>query len=124
MADQLIVMRRGRLVAAGTPATLYQAPPNAYTARLLARSNVLSNTEALDLGINVAGMVAIHPEWIHVQADPQGVFRVMDIRFKGFYEELTVGNGRLVVHVIHQEIGAYAAGTSVGLRVEQFHAVK
>lgn len=124
MADLLIVMRRGRLVAKGNPVSLYQAPPNTYTARLLARSNVLSHDEALELGIKVAGTVAIHPEWIHVTPDPRGGFSVMDVRFKGFYEEITVANGRLEVHVIHRQIGAYPAGTTVRLWVEQVHATK
>jgi len=124
MADQLMVMRRGRLVAAGKPATLYQSPPNAYTARLLARSNLLDNAEALELGITTEGTVAVHPEWIQIAADHQGAFQVMDVRFKGFYEELTVANGRLSVRVIHHQPGAYPLGIKVRLRVEQFHTLK
>src|SRR5690606_39930307 len=57
MADELIVLKSGRLMATGLPAKLYEQPPNAYTARLLAKSNILEAAEAGLLGIDASTAV-------------------------------------------------------------------
>lgn len=120
MADELIILRGGRLVAAGNPLTLYQQPPDAYTARLLARSNVLNPIEALVLDIRSGTSVAIHPEWIVLTPDPAGTFELLEVRFKGFYEELTVGCNGVTLQAIHRDIGTYRAGMRANLRVERY----
>src|SRR5690606_36630874 len=66
MADELIVLKGGRLMASGRPMQLYQQPPNAYTARLLAISNILEAAEAHLLGIDTHTAVAIHPDWLSI----------------------------------------------------------
>ena len=58
MADELIVLKDGRLMGNGHPAQLYRLPPNAYTARLLAKSNILGAAEAKVLGIDTTTPVA------------------------------------------------------------------
>src|SRR5690606_31153130 len=85
-----IVMKGGRLMASGHPAQLYRQPPNAYTARLLAKSNILNAEEARQLGIPTDSSVAIHPEWLSVTGNKQGRFTVRDIQFKGFYQLVTI----------------------------------
>src|SRR5690606_2935514 len=90
MADELIVLKGGRLMATGQPAHLYQQPPNAYTARLLAKSNILETTEGRLLGIDASTAVAIHPEWLSITESEQGPFTVQDVQFKGFYQLVTV----------------------------------
>lgn len=42
VADRLVVMRDGTVAATGTPRTLYESPPNRFTARFLGRSNELA----------------------------------------------------------------------------------
>lgn len=121
MADELLVLKDGRLVAAASPQTLYQAPPDTYTARLLARSNILTKEQALELGIATNAIAAVHPEWLSLRENPASPFEILDIRFKGFYEEVTVGNGRMALHVIHQNIGAYCVGVKVTIQVDRFH---
>ncbi|MGO3241336.1 MAG: ABC transporter ATP-binding protein, partial [Sphingobacteriaceae bacterium] len=46
MADQLIAMKAGKIADQGTPKDLYYRPKTAYTARLLAKSNILTAQEA------------------------------------------------------------------------------
>src|SRR5690606_33494679 len=64
MADDLIVLKGGKLMAAGQPTLLYQQPPNAYTAGLLAKSNILGTVEARLLNIDASTPIVIHPEWL------------------------------------------------------------
>src|SRR5690606_32795715 len=66
MADELIVLKGGRLMATGQPVQLYRQPPNAYTARLLAKSNILDAATAQLLGVDASTAVATHPEWLFI----------------------------------------------------------
>jgi len=120
MADQLIVLRNGWLVAMGEPARLYQHPPNGYTAKLLAKSNLLSGAEASLLGIESDTAIAIHPEWVVLDAHPDASFEVRAIRFKGFYEELTVGDATVQLNVVNTEPGRYPVGCRVNLSVSHY----
>lgn len=123
MADHLLVMQAGSLVAAGTPTDLYHKPPNAYTARLLARSNVLSAEEAKGLGIDVDGTVAIHPEWVSVSHTDGIQAEVVGILFKGVYEELLVVAEGIRLKAINFEPGHYKKGQHVALLIDKFHAI-
>lgn len=120
MADELIVLRNGHLVAMGKPAELYDHPPNAYTSKLLAKSNVLKAEEAVLLGVKGATAIAVHPEWLVLHADPNGAFEVLAVRFKGFYEELSIGNDSLQVNVISPTRGRYPVGCKVDLSVSTY----
>ena len=114
MADELIVMKGGRLMASGHPAQLYRQPPNAYTARLLAKSNILNTEEARLLGIPADSPVAIHPEWLSLTGNEQGRFTVQDVQFKGFYQLVTVSRNALTL----QTIVGTSAGFERDMRVE------
>ncbi len=120
LSDKLIVMKKGKIVDQGTPATLYYTPHNPYTALLLSKSNLISPGQALMLGIEADGMVAIHQEWIKIQESPTGDMIVMDIRFRGFYRELTVGNENLSLHVIDHPISSISVGSGVSIHIENY----
>lgn len=123
MADDLLVLKNGHLMAAGEPARLYQQPPNAYVARLLAKSNILSPAEASMLGIRVQSPIVVHPEWITLSKAQQSKFVVQDVRFKGFYEELGIGDGQLQLQVINLEAGNLPVGSPVAIQVDHFHTI-
>ncbi|WP_353196558.1 ABC transporter ATP-binding protein [Parapedobacter defluvii] len=120
MADELMVLRSGNLVATGKPEELYNRPPNAYTARLLAKSNILNTEEASLLGIKSSRAVAIHPEWLVLRIQPDAAFEVLATRFKGFYEELTVGDGSFQVNAINPIPGRYPIGCKVDVSVSTY----
>ena len=122
MADDMLVLKEGQLVAAGRPTTLYQQPANAYTARLLAKSNILNKEEAHELGMETDTTVAVHPEWLVLHENPSSPFKILDVRFKGFYEELTIGNGRVKVRALNQVPGTFTLGTLVDIRVTHYHS--
>ncbi len=121
MADELMVLKGGRLVAAGRPERLYNRPSNAYTARLLAKSNILDTKEASLLGIESDTAVAIHPEWLALQMRADVAFEVLAIRFKGFYEELTLRHGPFQINAINTSRGRFPVGSSVGVSASRFH---
>jgi ABC-type spermidine/putrescine transport systems, ATPase components len=121
MAGELIVLRNGRLEAAAKPTLLYRYPPNAYVAQLLARSNILNPADAEKVGIKSRSSVAVHPEWIQLKTDHSSTFEILDIRFKGFYEELVVGNDVFRIRTIHQAFGAFPVGSRVNIGIIQHH---
>lgn len=95
LADQLLVMRKGRLYANGSPETLYERPPNPYTARLLARANVLGQAQAQALGIEPLNgrKVGIHRHAITPITNSNGTHTIKSIWFKGAHYELVLSNG-------------------------------
>ncbi len=124
MADELIVLKGGRLMATGQPAYLYQQPPNAYTARLLAKSNILEAAEAQLLGSNAATAVAIHPEWIAITENEQGNFTVKDTQFKGFYQLVTVQREAITLNVIVDPAVVIGDNVRVDVNINHFHPLQ
>lgn len=100
LANQLLILRKGRKVAFGDPVELFNHPPNSYSARLLAQANILRPAEAALLGIDSEQLVGIHRHQIHVSADPKGLFTVQAIRFRGSQQELLLSAGDLHLRVL------------------------
>ena len=123
MADELIVLKGGRLMAAGQPTRLYQQPPNAYTAGLLAKSNVLEVADARLLELDTSTPVVIHPEWLSLTEREQGNFTVEDIQFKGFYHQVIVRCDRLTLHVIVGAVTVLRNQARVDVTVNHFHPI-
>ena len=118
LADQLVILLDGRLVAEGKPFELYHLPPTRYVARMLAKSNILNAVQARSLQISAPGeCFAIHPEWIRVQADEHGRFRVDTVLFRGFYEELIVRNEDVYLRVYQMQPGRLKSGDWVACTI-------
>ncbi|SEL51150.1 ABC transporter ATP-binding protein [Parapedobacter koreensis] len=125
MADQLIVLRAGHLVAANAPALLYRQPPDSYTARLLAKSNILNQAAASALGIKTAAStIIIHPEWLSLRESPSGDFHIVDIQFKGFYQVVAIQHASIGLQVIVSSAIDLRQGMQVGVRVIRFHEIE
>lgn len=124
MADELIVLKAGRLMATGQPAHLYRQPPNAYTARLLAKSNILETAEAQQLGIDTSTAVAIHPEWLSIAESGQGRFTVQDVQFKGFYQLVTVQHKTITLNVITDTAASLRNNTRVDVNITHFYLLQ
>lgn len=119
MADELIVMKGAKIIEQGSPENLYYSPSNSYTAQLLAKSNILDATEASILGIVANGTIAIHQEDIVYKQNPQGTFRVKDIRFRGFYKELVLQKDTLLLHAILHPVEDLAIGTPMDVTIQR-----
>ncbi len=122
IADFLLVMHYGKLIASGVPAILYEHPPHPYSAMLLAKSNILSFADAALLGIHAAPgtATAIYPEWLTARPDPSGLFVVRDLFFKGFYQEADISCGDLTIRVIHNDRPLLQAGQQVTVQVNRY----
>jgi ABC-type sugar transport system ATPase subunit len=119
LADYLVILHDGSIIAKGSPTELYQNPPNAYVARTLTKSNVLSAEQAGLLGIEKQ-QVAIHPEWIELHADSLGSFQIDRVIYRGFYEEIIIKSGELDLRVYQMATGKWQAGQSLSLRITRF----
>lgn len=120
LSDRLMVMKKGKIVDQGSPEELYYHPTHSYTAQLLAKSNLLSPEQAAILGIQTTQQIAIHQEWIKVQRNASGSLQIKDVRFRGFYNELTVGNDQLSLHLIDHPISAIERGTTVEIAIDKY----
>lgn len=121
LSDALLILKSGKLMAAGSPIAIYNKPPNAYAASLLARSNILTAEEASGLLPRImANEVMIHPEWLDLTRDPSGDFVVESVLFKGFYEEVMVQYGSLHLRCINKDLSAFQVGERVQVKVLNF----
>lgn len=106
-ADQVAIMRDGKLVQAGTPEELYRRPVNAATAEFLGQAIILPATIARgrarcslgDIAVENSGFegqeaILLRPEQIRlvpVEAqDGVGIARVEAIEFFGGWSDLTI----------------------------------
>lgn len=100
-ADEIIVMKEGRIVQQGTPGEVYYKPINEYVAGLFGKYNLLSAKQAALFGIGSDGNdVMTRPENFRVYKTGSGVNGVVSkVSFWGsFYEvEIMVENAKIVV---------------------------
>lgn len=103
VADEIVLLRRGRVMQRGTPETLYRAPDTLYAARFFSELNEL-DAEVRDghalcaLGrVPAAGLpdgpaiVALRPEGVRIGPRGDGVVgRVLSRRFVGAMERVEV----------------------------------
>ncbi len=121
MADDLLVMKDGKITDAGKPADLYYRPNHPYTARLLAKSNILNAQEAALLGIVTAKEVAISQENLSIEFHTEGPFWIKDLKFRGFYNELIIGNDRLTLHMVQFPKKEVKKNTRINILVSSYH---
>lgn len=119
LADTLIVMRNATILEQGKPEALYYQPKNSYTAQLLAKSNILTPEEASEIGIQSEKSIGIHQEHVHFELNDNGQYWIKDIRFRGFYREIVVGNEQVNLHSIQYPIAQIAKNSKVDIRIEQ-----
>ncbi|GAA4145846.1 ABC transporter ATP-binding protein [Sphingobacterium kyonggiense] len=121
MADKLIVMKQSRIADAGDPHALYNWPHHPYTARLLAKSNILKAEQARLIGIETNHPIAILQEDIQVEANLNGEYLLKEIRFRGFYNELILGNDNITLHQIQFPKLELPKNTRIDIRINAYH---
>jgi len=121
LADNLLILRDGQISASGNPMDLYLNPPNVYTARLLARSNVLTSQQAESMGIASKGQkVVIHPEWIQLKADQAGTFTVEKVICRGFYYEIGACFQGITLRIYQMEDKQVQQGQKMSLSIDRY----
>lgn len=119
MADMLMVLRDGEIIEKGHPQKIYNDPGHLYTAQLLANCNILTAEQARICDIKTdKEQVMMYPGWIEPATGWRNRnWQVMDVLFKGFYEELLIENKGVTLRILNGEPGKYVAGSRMGLKV-------
>jgi len=92
-AERVVVLARGRVIAAGDVASLYTRPPSREVAESLGPVNWFEPATADAWGIPAAGNeqgIGLRPEQVLFELDPSGPLRVLDLRAIGPLCETTL----------------------------------
>ena len=107
-ADEIIVMKEGKIIQQGTAETIYRQPVNEYVAGMFGKYNLLKPEHAALLGIEANGNdIMIRPEYFSISATAnKGVkATIQKISFWGsFYEaEVLVEDAKIVIRMMRNE---------------------
>jgi ABC-type sulfate/molybdate transport systems ATPase subunit len=122
MADELLVLKDGQILEAGSPKALYRHPQYLYTAQLLTNCTVLTHEEAKTIGIRTgAKCIAIYPEWVETTKSlTHKDWEIKHILFKGCYEDLLLENHGITIRVLNDQFGNYHEGDKVHLKISKW----
>ncbi|RKR85024.1 ABC-type Fe3+/spermidine/putrescine transport system ATPase subunit [Mucilaginibacter gracilis] len=123
MADELIVLKDGETVEHGTPAQMYARPKMLYTAQLLSHCSVLNKDEALVCGITATRRnVAITPENVEIDVTNLGKrkWKVTQVLFKGFYEEILIEKDGTRLRALNIQRGKYREGSMIDIKILKY----
>lgn len=118
IADQVAVLRAGRLVQVGTPQQVYEQPADVDIAQLTGPASVVDAAGLPGAVTSMSsGPVLVRPDWVRLGGDLPG--RVDSVRYRGPHTDLlvTVPGGQLLVHCPGPP--RRRAGEAVGLTVTQ-----
>ena len=107
-ADEILVIKEGRLVQKGTPKEIYFEPENEYVAGIFGKYNLLTPGQASWFSIEAHQQVMIRPENFTISGNNNGIKgRIKKISFWGsFYEaEVAVNDLIIVVRMGKDELG-------------------
>ncbi len=93
MADQVAIMRAGRVVSVGSPQGLWADPGSAFVARLLGHPNIVDRSQLATLGVALPGSggpVLIPASAVTIDDDPDGIGKVTASVFRGGHWDVTV----------------------------------
>ena len=105
-ADEIIVMKEGKIIQQGAPEKIYRHPVNEYVAGMFGKYNLLKPEQAALFGIEANGKdVMIRPEEISINKSDGVKGVVQKISFWGsFYEvEVVIDDLKIVVRVIQND---------------------
>jgi ABC-type Fe3+/spermidine/putrescine transport system ATPase subunit len=115
-ADEILVIKDGKILQQGTPQKLYHKPMNEYVAGLFGKYNLLTPQIASLFGVaSKENDVITRPEYFKISKNETGVSGVIKkINFRGsFYEvEVTVEGAKIIVKTDSEE---WAVGEKVFL---------
>ena len=129
IADRIAVMEGGRVVQIGTPDEIYLNPASAFVASFLGRSNILHGTAngmrvdtpfgnlPLSRAANGAVNLAVRPEQIMLDPDPEGPASVVGREFRGHDQLYWVQEGERCMLVISGPGANIDIGARVRLRI-------
>jgi len=122
MADELFVLRNGKILESGNPKEVYNNPKLLYTASLLTNCTVLNNEEAKICGIKTnAALVVVYPEWIEtVKNWSRNHWQIKQVLFKGCYEDLLLERKGITIRALNDQFGKHNEGDKVNLKLARW----
>ena len=122
LSDELLILKDGKLLQKGAPAAVYNDPNDIYTAQILGNAVVVSKEDALKLGITTDQQkVMFYPEWVELSSSWNSRrFEVLDIYYKGFYEELLLERNGVKIRAIQLNRGAHKKNDHVQANIGRF----
>lgn len=122
MADQLIVIKEGEIVESGSPEELYESPKLLYTSLILASCTQLSPAQAKVCGISTKrGNVVVYAEDVKIVIGISKSWEIVNILFKGTYEELVIKQQDVTLRVQNFAKGKYKIGAKVSISIKRYH---
>ncbi|WP_432712254.1 hypothetical protein [Pedobacter sp.] len=106
----------------GEPSYVYNHPSHVYTAQLLGNANALSLAEADQLGLHCKGKnIIIYPEWVELKGSlTSRKYEVMDVYYKGFYEELLLERNGVRLRAIQLNRGEHQKKDFIQASITKF----
>ncbi|SFG93732.1 ABC transporter ATP-binding protein [Pedobacter insulae] len=122
LADQLLILKDGKLLQNDTPFNTYQNPSAIYTARILGNAVVLTNAEAEQLGIKTtAKNVVFYPEWVELKNTWNSRrFEVKEVYYKGFFDELLLERNGVTIRSLQLNSGEHKKNDHVQANIGRF----
>ncbi|MEY3679261.1 MAG: hypothetical protein RI924_1402 [Bacteroidota bacterium] len=124
LADQLILIRQGKILQQGPPQDIIKQPINAYVASLLGEANIISPAQAkawLDLNLKPDECLAVYPhEIVIVDAGIPAV--VQHVRYQLNTDELDVKVAEQTL-TLNAPSGHYQAGDELKLQFNNYRIV-
>lgn len=101
-ADELVVLRGGKIIQQGDPAAVYHQPINEYVGALFGTYNLLNAKEATQLGIVIpeGKKLFLRPSQIRLSGDGKLKGQVTKSVFKGNLYELSVRVGETTLYLL------------------------
>lgn len=122
LADQLLILKQGQLLQNDKPEIIYQNPSDLYTAQILGNAVILSNDDALQLGIKTTKQhVVFYPEWVELKSTWQSRrFEVREVYYKGFYDELLLERNGVKIRALQLNSGEHKKNDHVQANIGRF----
>lgn len=116
-ADEIIVMKAGRILQQGPPMEIYRKPVDDYTAGLFGRYSILDGQTFPEL-LKMLGPAIVRPEAFEITTDNQGGQRgrIRHVHFLGGHSDLEIAmNGHIIF--VRTDSTTFGKGDEVWVRL-------
>lgn len=125
LADQMVLVKDGKILQKGSPKSIIDNPVNAYVACLLAEANIIHPAQAANwLNVNLAEgqRLAVYPYEISIVE--KGIPAIVkQVRYQLNVDELDVKLGQDIL-TIQAPCGGYEPGQQISLRIDKYRMVE
>lgn len=122
LADQLLVIKEGRLLQLGEPESVYTKPSFPYVASMLGNAVVLSRSQAEALNIYTKSKeIAFYPEWVAIDQNRKDIlFIIDDVYFKGYANEIFLKRDGITISVLDHDLRSFYKGEKVCVKINRY----